>query len=129
MGKGCLFGRHRCCEAGLRGCASLDFLLDLASAAQISLADARRGLNGIRVVVVRSLREKSLSRIPRLVSLRLQTLPAREGFTKTIKGKACVWKARQHGINKIAAVNAMRMFVSLKCFCFILVVHHTGTAH
>ena len=92
-------------EKPLRGrAARLDFLLDLASAAKITIEQARSVLEGVRIVVARNLRcgPQPSSRIPLLVSLRLQTLPAREEFTKTIKGKACVWKKRPQ-MKKIVA--------------------------
>ena len=90
-------------EKPLRGrAARLDFLLDLANAAKITIEDARSALDGMRAVVCRNLRgPKSSSRIPRLVRLRVQILPVRDSFTKIIKGKTCVWKARQHATKKI----------------------------
>ncbi len=91
---------HR--EAPLRGrAARLGFLLDVAAAAKTSVGDVRRALDGMRVAVARNLRETSSSRIPRLVRLRVQILPVRDSFTKIIKGKTCVWKARQHATKKI----------------------------
>lgn len=86
----------------LRGrAARLGFLLDVAAAAKISVGDVRKALDGMRVAVARNLRETSSSRIPRLVRLRVQILPVRDSFTKIIKGKTCVWKARQHATKKI----------------------------
>ena len=77
----------------------MGFLLD--AAAKISVSNVRKALDGMRVAAIRNLRETSSCRIPRLVRLRVRTLPERDGFTKTIKGKACVWKARQHATKKI----------------------------
>ncbi len=89
-------------ETPLRGrAARLGFLLDVAAAAKTSIGDVRRALDGMRVAVARNLRETSSSRIPRLVRLRVQILPVRDSFTKIIKGKTCVWKARQHATKKI----------------------------
>ncbi len=86
----------------LRGrAARLGFLLDVAAAAKTSVGDVRKALDGMRVAVARNLRETSSSRIPRLVRLRVQILPVRDSFTKIIKGKTCVWKARQHATKKI----------------------------
>jgi len=94
--------KPRAQSSSLRGrAARLAFLLDVAAAAKISVSDVRKALDGMRRTVARNLRETSSSRIPRLVRLSVRILPARDGFTKTIKGKACVWKARQNATKKI----------------------------
>ncbi len=94
--------KPRAQSSSLRGrAARLGFLLDVAAAAKISVGDVRKALDGMRVTVARNLRETSSCRIPRLVHLRVRILPARDSFTKTISGKTCVWKARQHATKKI----------------------------
>ena len=98
----------------LRGrAARVAFLVDLAAAAQISIETVRRFLDALRIVAARSLKETSSSRIPGLVHLRVRILPARDGYTKVIKGKACVWKARQYDTKKISGAALKQLCVAV----------------
>ena len=89
--------------------ARLLFLVDVAALAEVSVETVRKVLDGMRTTAARSLRETSSCQIPGVAHLKLRVLPEREEFTKMIKGKPCVWKARPKPVKKIMAYSLKQL--------------------
>ena len=47
--------------------ARMDFVSDVAAASRLTCEETRKGLDGLRTVICRNLREKKYARIPNLV--------------------------------------------------------------
>ena len=72
-----------------------DFLQDVAAASGLEVAVVQTTLDAIQVVVGRQIREKTYSRIPNMVQMRLKIVPAREACTRLAFGKEVQVKPRE----------------------------------
>ncbi len=81
--------------------ARIDFPQDVAAASGLDVAVVHKVLDAPHIVVGRHIREKNYCRIPNMVQLRLQILPARAACTKLAFGKEIQVKARGQAIKKV----------------------------
>ncbi len=71
------------------------FLQEVAAASTVDLADVKKGVRALTLVVTRHLREKKKCMLPNMARLEVKVTPAREASTKILFGKQCQLKARR----------------------------------
>ena len=77
------------------GVPRLGFLQEVAAASKLACSTVQKGVEGLKVVVPRHLREKKSCIIPNLVQIRVKITPARDACTKYLFGKQFQLKARR----------------------------------
>ena len=70
------------------------FLLELGKASGLSVAEARRGMNGIRDTLLENLTANRYSRIPEMLSFRGAMQQPKEASASVINGKPINFNAR-----------------------------------
>ena len=80
----------------------MEFLKEVAAAADIPVLSARRALDATRQVLNRNLSRNKYCRIPDLVILRVRSFPATPACTTCIEGKTIEFKAKPHATRRVA---------------------------
>ena len=82
----------------------LEFLQDAAARSGLSMVTLKRIFEGLRVTVIKRLRDRGVCRISGIVRFRMKTLPARKATTGVRFGKPVQIKARPRPVKSVRAI-------------------------